>query len=314
MAKNDKSRRTLEDGSEKDPIERKERAAGPLTQEGPAVDLEKFPCTEEAWTYLRNKVEDLRSTLRFFIRREDLEFLALSVAKRQLTLDEVKVLVREDTKLTCGAPTGPGKDHETPHEFTGVAVMVISDKEQKDAEGNYFPTIEGLSDELSRYIARHPDGGVKQHGSVFLHPRMEMRGEGARARLTFSGFVKVAMCGSRFYIGHDEKGRETETISQNSHFGKFFHLSLQRERDRARSQGKDTRFARVYTHTDSGADATIAFLKNRAQENRAKRLEQKDEWNDTFGFDAPTAQTFTPRRRRGDGQGTHGGRIERRFN
>ena len=307
MAKSKTATKPVDDGAEKAAVETKERASGELTQKGTALDLVRKPCAQDAYNYLRAKpADESRPPLRFFVRMADLEFLA-SVVKRQLTLDELKVLIHEDVKLVCAAP-----DHEAPHEFPGVAVLVIRDQEQKDEAGNCFPAIPGLGEELSRYVARHPDGNVKRHGSAFLFPKLERRGEGERAHTVLTGFTKIPMCGSRFYIGHDDDGLEVETITQASHFGKFYKREQERERNRMASQGKNPKFAHVYSYTDADADALVKLRQDRRAENRAKSLEQKDAWDAQFGsIEAPASQNHRPSTRRGEGHGTHGKRFSR---
>ncbi len=304
MAK--KAKKEMEDGSEKGAVETLERrsADGELTLEGPSKisDLVRKPCTQEAWDWLCDKVESgMRPPLRFWVKHVHFSFLADVVLKREITKAELEVLVNEDVEMVCGAPAD--EMHEEGHRFMGISALVIRSEEQKDEAGNYVPPIPGLSDEVSRYIARHDDGSPKRYGSVLLNPNVELLQNG-HTRL--KEWEKVPVCGSRFFIETDEDGLPDERINPRTHFGMLYTRLMARERNRQREAGRNTDFARVYSYTLADAEKVVDMRKANAEARREQKQIQGDKWDKRFGaLPQKAGASYKPNTPRGHAKDDH---------
>lgn len=251
--------------------------SAPQSQEGTSVpEYIRNPVEKEVWRdYLMSKVEDgLRGPLRFYLKRVKLEILA-SALKSQLPLELMKVLVHEDDNLlVCGDPT-----HETPHEFRGVAVLVLGDEpqEQKNEEGNVYPPIPGLPPEVAQFVLRNYDGSPKVSGSVFKQPVRVVRDDGRRRQ---TGWERVPMCGPFYTVGKDEEGWDVEKIHFESHYGIHFRRTV-------RDMKNEGKAPRVYTYTWEGAQKAIEFSQRRYEENKVANTGANRLRDERFGRSTP---------------------------
>ncbi len=220
------------------------RAGVTVEAQSETIDLERTPVEKGAWKKL---IEDGR---RYFVKKSALTIAAKAV-KRQLTLDEVDIIVSPVGEVSCDYPD---TEEHAREKFVEHATLVISGADEGENEDSNKPLIPGLPKEISDLVARHPDGNPKVMGSHMLIPQYNADGKQV-------GWETKAFCGSRYFVGRED-GKEVESMNNRSHLGRAYFSAVNALRKRGIDKPK------VYTYTRDGAAKTIEVRQSAYQKRR----------------------------------------------